>query len=139
MKAKEYLSQIRRLDTRIRIRKEELEALRTRAQGVAMRYESDGSSCATRDVHRQEKLYLDIIELEEEIAGKTEELIRKRQEILEKVEQLKDHNSMQVLYSRYFEFRKWEEIAVEMHYTYRQVLRIHGRALQELEDLLCGE
>jgi hypothetical protein len=41
-----------------------------------------------------------------------------------------------VLVKRYINYEKWEAIALEMGYTYRNVCYIHGRALQAVERLL---
>ena len=38
-----------------------------------------------------------------------------------------------ILYKRYVEYKTLEEIAVEMSYSYRQVLRLHGLALQDFK------
>lgn len=34
---------------------------------------------------------------------------------------------------RYMEGKRWEQIAVEMGYTYQHVLKLHGRALQNMQ------
>ncbi len=31
---------------------------------------------------------------------------------------------------------KWEEIAVDMHYTYQWVCELHGKALLKVKDLI---
>lgn len=42
-----------------------------------------------------------------------------------------------VLFAKYIELRKWEDIAEEMHYSVRGIYGIHGRALQLVE--VCSE
>lgn len=37
-----------------------------------------------------------------------------------------------VLTERYLNLKSWERIAVDINYDYRYVLKLHGRALQEL-------
>jgi len=37
---------------------------------------------------------------------------------------------------RYINGKTWEEIAVEMHYTYKWVHVLHGQALAEFENVL---
>lgn len=55
--------------------------------------------------------------------------IQKMKEITEKIERMDDENEKDVLFYRYIRLMKWEEIAVKMKYTYRNVTKIHGRAL----------
>lgn len=38
----------------------------------------------------------------------------------------------EILHRRYIEGKRWEEIAVEMHYTYRNVTYLHGKALLQV-------
>ena len=44
-----------------------------------------------------------------------------------------------VLFGRYIELRRWDEIAETLHYSAQGIYRIHGRALQIVADLLCSE
>lgn len=55
--------------------------------------------------------------------------IQKMKEITEKIERMDDENEKDVLFYRYIRLMKWEEIAAKMKYTYRNVTKIHGRAL----------
>lgn len=135
MTAKEYLMQIRKLDTLIQIKQEELVELRTKAEVGSIRYESDGSS-PTRDTGKQERAYLNLIALKEEIQEENQLYYQKRKEILNTLEKLNDSHEISLLYKRYFEFKKWEEIANEFKYTVRQVHNIHGRALQHLKHFI---
>ena len=56
---------------------------------------------------------------------------------MHKVEQLiaslDDYTQRIVLEDRYLSFMKWEEIAVKRGYTYRWVLKLHGKALEALK------
>jgi hypothetical protein len=42
---------------------------------------------------------------------------------------MEDENEKDVLTYRYLRGMKWEEIAIKMEYTYRNIIKIHGRAL----------
>lgn len=39
-----------------------------------------------------------------------------------------------VLFGRYIELRRWDEIAEALHYSQQSVFRIHGRALQLVSE-----
>ena len=49
---------------------------------------------------------------------------------------LKNPNHQTVLISRYFKNESWEQIAADMFFTERWIYTLHGRALQELDDIL---
>lgn len=68
-------------------------------------------------------------ELERKIRKARYKRIRKFKEIRDRIERLEDENEKDVLVYRYIRGMKWEEIAVKMGYTYRNVTKIHGKAL----------
>lgn len=53
-------------------------------------------------------------------------------EIRDRIEALPDEKQKSVLVYRYIKGMGWEEIAVKMGYTYRNVTKIHGKALENL-------
>lgn len=46
---------------------------------------------------------------------------------------MKDEDEQEVLRMRYIKGMKWEGVAEKMKYSYRGVLKIHGRALENFE------
>ena len=72
-----------------------------------------------------------ILELERELNAKLSKMVEQRKEIERAIEALPDKQK-QLLRYRYIDCMKWEKVAVEMNMEYRWVLRIHGRALQEI-------
>ena len=73
-----------------------------------------------------------IIELEQEMDRRTDDLVDKRREIERCIDATPDAAERRLLKLRYIDDMKWERIALEMSYTQRQVLRIHGNALENL-------
>ncbi len=59
--------------------------------------------------------------------------VRQYNEIHDRIHKLQDGAEKEVLIRRYLMGRTWEQIAVEMNYNYRWVLRLHGRALKNFE------
>lgn len=59
--------------------------------------------------------------------------VRQYKEIHDRIHQMQDGAEKEVLIRRYLMGRTWEQIAVEMNYNYRSVLKIHGRALRSFE------
>lgn len=72
-----------------------------------------------------------IWELERKLSAKLSDMVEQRQAIERAIESLPDKQK-QLMHYRYIDGMKWEKVAVEMNMEYRWVLRIHGRALQEI-------
>lgn len=56
--------------------------------------------------------------------------IKRCQEISDKIERLVDEDEKDVLFYRYIKLMKWEDICVEMNYSWKWVHKIHARALE---------
>ena len=52
------------------------------------------------------------------------------------IDKIEDADCVDVLYKRYFQFKKWEQIAVEKNYSYQGICKIHGKALQMMNEIL---
>ena len=59
--------------------------------------------------------------------------VQQYKEIHDRIHKMQDGAEKEVLIRRYLMGRTWEQIAVEMNYNYRWVLRLHGRALKNFE------
>ena len=57
-------------------------------------------------------------------------------EILRTIMQLEDNRQRMVLMEYYLEMKTWEQVAVDLHYSYMHVTRIHGYALREIQKML---
>ena len=72
--------------------------------------------------------------------------IQRKQELIEEIKSLEsengkiiaafvqDPNYKRILELRYLSYKRWEEIAVSMGYTFRWTQMLHARALQQLKD-----
>ena len=55
------------------------------------------------------------------------------QEIMDKIERLPNEDEKDVLAFRYIKLMKWEDICVEMGFSWKQVHRIHSKALTDFK------
>ena len=62
-----------------------------------------------------------------------DQLLDLRKEARDQIMQLEDGRFRAVLTERYLNNKRWEQIAVDMNYTYRNIIKIHGKALQQFE------
>ena len=61
------------------------------------------------------------------------EKVRLYSEIEFKIRQMENEDEQRVLRLRYIKGLKWEEVAVEMGYSWRRIHDIHGKALRNFE------
>ena len=72
--------------------------------------------------------------LSEQIDRRVDELAQVKAEILAAIEQVQDGTLRQLLMERYIHCRTWEQVAVDMHYSYSQVVKyLHPAALHAIE------
>ena len=74
-----------------------------------------------------------IWELEQEIDQKTDALIDLRRKIEEAIQSIPDETERLVIEYKYIDNKGWEQIAIDLHYTYRHITRMHGWAIQKIE------
>lgn len=134
--AKEALKQIKVINNRIEIKKAELEDIYEKMRGVSGKGFEPSYGAGTKIKSSQEMYISKYLEYKEELNKDIENLINVKREMLDKVNLLDDADCIDVLYKRYFQFKKWEEIAVEKSYTYQGICKIHGRALTKLDKIL---
>lgn len=68
-------------------------------------------------------------ELTVRLEREKEAAVRQYKEIYDRIQQMRDGAEKEVLIRRYLLWWTWEQIAAEMNYSYRFVLKIHGKAL----------
>jgi len=133
MNAKNYLKQAFFLDQRINDSLQELERLRARAFSI-------GATPMSRDKMQSGKIsdivgdsVSAIVDLDAEINRKIDKYADKKREIEALIDRVFDEILKIILQKRYIHFKEWEQIAVDLGYTYRHTTRLHGEALQAFE------
>lgn len=135
MAAKEYLQQVRLYDAHISNRMEELSRLKDLVYHITPSLRGD-TVCGGGSKDRLGNTVAKIIDLEAEINRAVDAYIDKKREISKTIDQITNPDQVQVLHKRYFEYMTWEQIACDMHMTYRNVCYIHGRALQAVAEVV---
>ena len=133
--AKEYLNQVRNLETKMKILKEEIDTLRELVVSTgAVQQEERVMSSGAQD--RMAETICKINEKEEEWNNLMREFALTRAEVIISIQKLNNSDYEQILYKRYCQGKKWEEIALDMNYSYQWVCKLHGRALLEIEKII---
>lgn len=136
MKAKEYLQQLKRLDTLINQKIQELGELRAMSTVGSVDYSKERVQSSSSQDAPFVRVIHKIIELEEEINAEIDKFIDKKHLIINQIQELHNADEINVLYDRYVEFKTFEKIAVDLNYTIRNIYFIHGRALQNFETTI---
>lgn len=135
MTAKEYLMQIRTIDSQIKAKRQQIDVIRAKLlPGIS--YESDGSVRSSVNVKHNEQLILQILELEDEINDDLSSLVLKKREIMTTIDRLDDARQITVLYMRYVECKSWHVIAREMNYSEAQLFRVHNESIEKMNFLI---
>lgn len=124
---KRYLNGYRDCTRRERQLQEQIDELRSQQMFPSVNHDGMPQGNAHSDlsgyVARLDAL---ISQLEQEQAM----AVRQYKEIHDRIHKMQDGAEKEVLIRRYLMGRTWEQIAVEMDYTYRHVTRLHGAALR---------
>lgn len=127
MNAKEYLSQVYRLDQRINSKLEQLAVLKEvtqRATGSVRAKQICGS------IHSpMEDTIIRIIDLQHEINDEIDRFVDLKREIKTAINELHQPEYQLVLELRYLLYKRWDEIAKIMNFSVERTHCIHGKAL----------
>ncbi len=137
MEAKEYLSKVKSKETKIR-------NLRRDREGIVNMLYSLGGSGEGERVQRDRNndklgtLYGCIDEMEREIDRQIADLMCFQLKVSREINEMKTDKYMTVLNCRYIHFMSWEKIAesaFDVKYTVRHILKMHGHALLEFQEV----
>ena len=127
MTAKQFLSQAYRLDKRIERRTEDIARMRARMEKATVQLTGmprGGSGADWTDVS------IRVLEYEASVKAEIAELCRVKQMIREAIDAVEDARYRELLELRYIVGMRWEQIAVEMNYSFDRIKHMHGEALR---------
>lgn len=131
MNTKEYLSQAFRLNERINCKLEQIQSLNDLATNCSAVI-SDMPRNPNRGGSPMADAIIKIISLQEEINDDIDKMVDLKRELVSVVKEVKDVECQILLELRYLCFHSWEDIAVEMGYTVRNIHYLHKQALRLL-------
>ena len=128
MTAKQFLSRGRWIEREITSLIRTRDETRDRLTHITQSYDSDGAQ-STKDPHKFDAL----VELEYKLDERIDELCAVKTEILDTISKLEDSRERLALQLYYIDMKSWEQVAVELNYTWRQTMRIRKSALANIE------
>lgn len=132
MKTKDYLSQVSRLNKMINNKLSEIHQLRELSVSISA-IGNDEKVQTSPNFDKIGTTVAKIDEMENNLDKMIDEYLVKRERIIAQIDTMEEESVYQVLFSRYIEKKTFEKIATEMEYSWRQIVRLHGKALQQFE------
>jgi DNA-directed RNA polymerase specialized sigma24 family protein len=132
MTAKEYLQQYRDADRMINAKLDQIRRLRELATKTTQTLTAD--RVQTSAENKVAHICATIADLDVEVNVDVDRLAALKRQIEQTIQQVPNSSQRVVLERRYINGQRWEEIAVVLGYTYRNVCYIHGRALHVVSE-----
>lgn len=132
MKTKDYLSQVSRLNKMINNKLSEISQLRELSVSISA-IGNDEKVQTSPNFDKIGTTVAKIDEMENNLDKMIDEYLVKREMIIAQIDTMEEESVYQILFSRYIEKKTFEKIATEMKYSWRQIVRLHGKALQQFE------
>lgn len=131
-----YLEKIRWYDVQIDCKLEELKVLDSAVKRITPIMKDTGAGGASGNQDRMGDTVAAIMDLRAEINRDVDKLVDMKREAARLMKKLGRPEYFQVLHKRYVLYKSFEQIAADMHFTYRNVCYVHGRALQAFDKVL---
>ena len=134
MTPKKYLDQIQILETKINLKKDQILEERARAQScTAVMFERVQTSPCEDSLPN---IINKICEFEKDMDNLIDELIDLKRDIIAKLDRMTNPDHIRILDMKYLKGKNLVEVACELNYSYRQVKRKHGWALEEFKQFM---
>lgn len=131
---KYYLREVRRLDNLVDAKIEQINNLKSLMTQISPSVDSERvQTSKTND--KMAAGIAKIVDLETELNQEVVKLVELKRKIIKEIDSVPNEDHRLILTLRYLNYKTWEQIAVEMNYSYRNIHYLHKDALIEFESL----
>lgn len=132
--AKQYLDQLRVIDTKINQKMEELADLMTAATSTgAIDYSKD--RVQTSPQNAQENRICKYVDLDAEINREIDEFVDIKHRVTKEIQELNVDYYIKILFKVYVQYKTVKDVANEIGLSYQYVRDLHKKALKAFEEL----
>jgi DNA-directed RNA polymerase specialized sigma subunit len=132
--AKQYLDQLRVIDTKINQKMEELADLMTTATSTgAIDYSKD--RVQTSPQNAQENRICKYVDLDAEINREIDEFVDIKHRVTKEIQELNVDYYIKILFKVYVQYKTVKDAANEIGLSYQYVRDLHKKALEAFEEL----
>lgn len=133
MTAKEYLNRVRRQNYILKQTEKELNEIRAdiltlRASSLS-EHVSGSKNSDTADKYIRLESYM------EKVNAEWDKLIDMRNAAKDLIGAMPDPMHRAVLYARYINGQRWEDIAMDVYYSWKGIFKLHGQALRVFDQM----
>lgn len=136
MNAKEYLMQYTDLTRQIVNKAEEIKRLETLVTKVNAPYDNSDRVKSSGSQDKMADAVCKIADLQTELKADINRMADLREDIKQTIGKVANAEYRDILYKRYILDKTWEQISVDMDFSYQWTCKLHGRALHEVEKSL---
>lgn len=129
--AKEYLNRVRQQNFVVRQAEKELTTVKSDILSLKAASLSEKVS-GTKESDLADK-YIKLEKYFDKVIAEWDKLIDMRIEAKAMIAMVPEGKQQAVLYARYINCEEWEQIAAGLHYSWKGIFKLHGRALQSFE------
>ena len=133
MTTKDYLNQVGRLNRMINNKLVEIAQLKELACSISA-IQTGERVQATPNYDKIGTAYAKIDEMERKLDKMIDTYVDKKNHIIGQIDGIEDEMLYNILFARYIERKTFEKIATELEYSWRQIIRLHGKALKQFEN-----
>ena len=133
MNAKDWLNRAYKLDKEIDSLEAAKRTMYNRITGITPNYGGEVVN-GTKDPHKYDEYVAYCAKVDKLV----DEYVDIKCEIHTIIAQIKDTKLRTILLARYINFLTFEQIAVDMSYDWRHIMRLHKQALAEVEKLIMS-
>lgn len=132
MDTKQYLMQISRLDRMIQNKISEIAQFRELSYGISA-IKNEERVQTSPDFDKIGRTLSKIEEMESKLDAMIDDFVDKKSLIIEQIDSMDNETYYEVLFARYIEKKTFERISADMNYSFRNITRVHCKALKEFE------
>mgnify|MGYP001057795306 FL=1 len=133
MTTKDYLNQVGRLNRMINNKLIEIAQLKELACSISA-IQTGERVQTTPNYDKVGTAYAKIDEMERKLDKLIDTYVDKKNHIIGQIDGIEDEMLYNILFARYIERKTFEKIATELEYSWRQIIRLHGKALKQFEN-----
>lgn len=126
--ARDYFAQLRKTDRLIQRLRSTVAALRSGLTGQSYDLRPDKVHTSHTDSHLEDAM-VRIVDLEEQVDSRIKELVAMRHEAFLMIGNVPDFDQQNILIARYIQLKAWDDIAIELDFSTKWVLKLHGKGL----------
>lgn len=133
MTTKDYLNQVGRFNRMINNKLIEIAQLKELACSISA-IQTGERVQTTPNYDKIGTAYAKIDEMERKLDKLIDTYVDKKNHIIGQIDGIEDEMLYNILFARYIERKTFEKIATELEYSWRQIIRLHGKALKQFEN-----